>query len=88
VRRPGQGLLGGMLGLPTTEWVETSPTLPTCPHLGQVRHSFTHFNLVLDVVSGLSPLPPGVKGLWCAPEDLSSIGLPKVFLKVVPFIPL
>jgi A/G-specific adenine glycosylase len=88
VRRPGQGLLAGMLGLPTSEWTETPATLPACPHLGQVRHSFTHFNLVLDVVSGLSPLPPGVKSLWCAPEDLSSIGLPKVFLKVVPFIPL
>ncbi|MEM9049856.1 MAG: A/G-specific adenine glycosylase [Pseudomonadota bacterium] len=53
-RRPERGLLGGMLGLPGTDWSETPPR-PAPPFrakwrpVGEVRHSFTHFHLVLSV---------------------------------------
>ena len=53
-RRPDKGLLGGMLGLPTSDWAETAPD-PSFPQsgdwdsVGEVRHVFTHFALTLIV---------------------------------------
>ena len=53
-RRPDKGLLGGMLGLPTSDWAETAPD-PSFPqsgdweNVGEVRHVFTHFALTLTV---------------------------------------
>ena len=53
-RRPDKGLLGGMLGWPGSDWNE-SP-LPNPPFEadwqdlgGEVRHTFTHFHLILRV---------------------------------------
>ncbi len=54
-RRPDKGLLGGMLGWPGTDWSEHAPkpappidTKWTDPGT-QVRHTFTHFHLHLDL---------------------------------------
>ena len=55
--RPPTGLLGGMLGFPTSSWAAGSfPGLESCApiqaswrHLGMVRHTFTHFHLELEV---------------------------------------
>ncbi|MGH1369797.1 MAG: A/G-specific adenine glycosylase [Maritimibacter sp.] len=54
--RPEKGLLGGMLGWPGNTWHET-PQDPTPPLEGQwrlvpgdVRHTFTHFHLILEVM--------------------------------------
>lgn len=54
-RRPDSGLLGGMLGWPGGPWDETGPEAPPCPADwtalgGEVRHTFTHFHLVLTVM--------------------------------------
>lgn len=59
-RRPDKGLLGGMLGWPTSDWsadpVDQPPfpanwqTLPTT-----VRHTFTHFHLILTVRTATVP---------------------------------
>jgi A/G-specific adenine glycosylase len=51
-QRPAHGLLGGMLGLPATAWTEPAPAArpPFAADwrpLGHVRHSFTHFHLLL-----------------------------------------
>lgn len=53
--RPASGLLGGMLGLPGSDWVEGAPA-PRPPlaadwhDLGtEVRHTFTHFHLRLRI---------------------------------------
>lgn len=62
-RRPDKGLLGGMLGWPGTDWTETPP--PEKPPFaadwtalpGEVRHTFTHFHLILTVKT--APLPAG-----------------------------
>ena len=57
-RRPEKGLLGGMLGWPGSDWVDATAPLPQAkPPLaadwfevpGEVRHTFTHFHLVLRV---------------------------------------
>jgi A/G-specific adenine glycosylase len=59
VRRPAKGLLGGMLGLPTTAWGDQPPldadVMAAAPaganwrRIGVVEHGFTHFSLTLDV---------------------------------------
>ena len=59
VRRPNKGLLGGMLGLPTSEWRQrawtTAEAMAAAPaagdwrHIGDVAHVFTHFSLTLAV---------------------------------------
>ena len=53
--RPDNGLLGGMLGWPGSDWVEDAPTPapPIAAHWhdpgGEVRHTFTHFHLRLEL---------------------------------------
>jgi len=54
-RRADNGLLGGMLGLPTTEWGLESVDRMAAPiernwqNIGQIKHVFTHFELRLGV---------------------------------------
>ena len=81
VRRPPKGLLGGMLALPTSEWLARAHQ-PTPPFpadwrtAGEIEHVFTHFALTLQV--------------WCAEGDAEGMiwtprsgldALPSVFLK-------
>ncbi|MCA0041945.1 A/G-specific adenine glycosylase [Celeribacter litoreus] len=51
--RPEKGLLGGMLGWPGTEWQEehevVAPYDANWQALGEVKHTFTHFHLILTV---------------------------------------
>ncbi len=66
-RRPDKGLLGGMLGWPGSEWtVAPEPAPPfqaDWQDLGaEVRHTFTHFHLILTVMvarlpEGFTPAP-------------------------------
>jgi len=59
VRRPPRGLLGGMLGLPTTPWRATpwtrtealahAPMATGWRPAGEIEHVFTHFSLTLSV---------------------------------------
>ena len=51
-RRPDRGLLGGTLAFPTDGWDGTAQGAPMgadWAHLGEVRHTFTHFHLILQV---------------------------------------
>lgn len=87
-RRPETGLLGGMLGLPGTDWAEGSQSPPTDAaqafadadwvQIGSVRHVFTHFALDLSVVRG-DGRGPRPAGLWTPIRDVD--GLPSVFAK-------
>ena len=52
--RPERGLLGGMMGLPTSDWAGelAAPKFPSeasWREVGDVRHVFTHFSLNLTV---------------------------------------
>lgn len=58
VRRPEKGLLGGMRGVPTTDWTarqdgatgtDAAPFAAAWREAGQVVHVFTHFELRLSV---------------------------------------
>ena len=53
-RRPDKGLLGGMLGWPGSDWGDDPPQSPPCIANWNtlpvtVRHTFTHFHLILTV---------------------------------------
>ena len=52
--RPDRGLLGGMMGLPTSNWsgelgAPEFPSQGNWEEIGEVRHVFTHFGLTLKV---------------------------------------
>ena len=62
-RRPDKGLLGGMLGWPGSDWSDAPSPAPPFPadwqelH-GEVRHTFTHFHLILRLWT--AKLPDGI----------------------------
>ena len=84
VRRADKGLLGGMAGLPTSDWgaarldeasaLEYAPVSALWDKIGEVRHVFTHFALTLDVYAARAA--PTGDGWW---GDASA--LPTVFRK-------
>ena len=95
-RRAAQGLLGGMIEVPSTEWRGEAWTIGEAKKLaplraarwkllqGVVRHSFTHFDLELQVLVGKAARPAG-DALWVPLERLSAQALPTVMKKIVAF---
>ena len=89
-RRPDKGLLGGMLGLPGTEWASelpddvftSAPAKPKWKCVGEITHTFTHFHLTLNVYAGAAPngFRRNVNQQWIAPADAK---LPTVMKKAV-----
>lgn len=81
--RPDKGLLGGMLGLPTSDWGDKPQNHDAAPiprnwqNAGEVKHVFTHFELRLEVF--VAEIDEPIEGHWT--DDVS--GLPTVFRKVV-----
>jgi A/G-specific adenine glycosylase len=82
-RRPERGLLGGMLGLPGDGWDGAGGPAPAeaeWQEVGEVRHTFTHFHLILRVmvaeVSG-----PATRGEWLARAAFRPADLPTVMRK-------
>jgi len=82
-KRPDQGLLGGMLGLPTSPWGDVPKDHSSAPmkrnweKAGEIKHVFTHFELRLEVF--VAQVEDMQEGVWI--EDIS--GLPTVFRKVL-----
>lgn len=83
VRRPEKGLLGGMLGLPTSDWSEapeaTPPVAADWRALGEIEHVFTHFHLTLEVHGAAGDWPEAV---WTTPDEAAR-ALPSVFRKAL-----
>jgi A/G-specific adenine glycosylase len=81
-RRPENGLLGGMLALPSTGWAD-SPPAPAPPleadwrPAGEVRHTFTHFHLRLAVLWTRVEVLPGE----APPATEAEAAMPTVFAK-------
>jgi A/G-specific adenine glycosylase len=82
-RRPERGLLGGMLGLPGDAWDGAGGPAPAeadWQEAGEVRHTFTHFHLILRVmvaeVSG-----PVTRGEWLDRAAFRPADLPTVMRK-------
>ena len=95
VRRPAEGLLGGMLGLPGTAWTTGGPTekeasgaapffAPWRKLDGEVSHVFTHFELRLSVRAAIVDGDPDMPdGRWVAAHGLDREALPKAMKKAV-----
>jgi A/G-specific adenine glycosylase len=93
-RRPEQGLLGGMMEFPSTDWrveawreSEARAAAPLAADWsalpGLVRHGFTHFELELQVFSGrLKASARPAEGVWCPIDRLSEMALPTLMKKV------
>ena len=89
--RPDKGLLGGMLGWPGSDWVDTETALPEgTPPLeadwrrlpGEVRHTFTHFHLILTVMTAEVPLEATpARGTFVTADRFSPSDLPTVMRK-------
>ena len=95
-RRAKDGLLGGMMEIPSSAWREgampglaearkAAPAKTTWHVLpGMVRHVFTHFELQASVAIGT--VRGAVRGHWVAPEKLADEALPSVMLKIARYV--
>ncbi len=93
VKRPEKGLLGGMVGLPTTAWEAefdaasaiAKPPLPGAWRQldGIVRHTFTHFHLELTVFAVKVRLGDPKFGIWKKPEQFHELAIPTLFAKAI-----
>lgn len=89
--RPEKGLLGGMLGWPGSEWTQTDTPRPAgAPPLeaewrllgGEVRHTFTHFHLVLGIMRADVPQDAVPRqGRFVERQDFRPSDLPTVMRK-------
>lgn len=91
-RRPPNGLLGGMIEVPSTDWREVGWTLAEASPLapakaswrllpGRVEHGFTHFQIQLQVATGrITGSEP--EGIWCPPDKLHTQALPTLMKKI------
>lgn len=92
-RRPPKGLLGGMMEIPSTPWTNDPWTVDTAlghapigggwrPLAGEVRHTFTHFHLVLGVVATLANRTQQGQ-VWARPDQLDDHALPTLMRKII-----
>ncbi len=86
-RRAEKGLLGGMLGWPGATWGEDAVEIPPItanwvdPGV-EVKHTFTHFHLLLSLQIGL--VSQGVEpktGMFLIPDQFQRTDLPTVMRK-------
>jgi len=94
-RRVESGLLGGMMEVPSSEWLPrrrsdddllaAAPAKAAWTELpGTVRHTFTHFHLELRVMAaGIRGAARNVEGSFVALEALGGEALPSVMRKIV-----
>ena len=94
-RRPPSGLLGGMMEIPSTVWVEdphkesvatSQAPVPADwrPLPGLVRHTFTHFHLELRVMATrIETAGDMANTRWHPIASLGRAGLPSVMIKIV-----
>jgi hypothetical protein len=97
-RRPLEGLLGGMMELPSTPWLDASvgeekavAHAPVAPAGGwrpvaggPVVHGFTHFELRFALLRGRAEGPEGPAGaVWARPEAFGELALPTMTLRLL-----
>ncbi len=91
-RRPPRGLLGGMTELPGTPWraerwqereaLSHAPMRADWRHAGEVRHGFTHFELLLALYDAVGPMIEG-EGFVRSVTTLAEEALPSLMRKCV-----
>lgn len=83
--RPAKGLLGGMPGFPGSDWDGRGGPRPAQADwraLGEVRHTFTHFHLILTVETArLAADQPALRGAFVPQVEFRPAALPTVMRK-------
>ena len=95
-RRPDRGLLGGMMQVPLTPWLEKEPTPKMVARWapfdatwrrvpGSIKHGFTHFAVRLTLMATKvdSGFETALEGVWCSLDDLDRVALPTMMKKVI-----
>ena len=98
-RRPEKGLLGGMMEVPSTPWIEEGSVDPESQAPlaarwsklpGRVAHTFTHFHLELTVLKAHNIVDGALCGSgdyrWVRRDALAGEALPTVMRKVVALV--
>ena len=92
VKRPDTGLLGGMSGVPTTNWTvradgatgaKSAPFAADWRSKGVITHVFTHFELRLEVFHAVVTGAPDHEGWWSGRDSLPGEALPTVMKKAL-----
>ncbi len=94
-KRIGTGLYEGLYQLPTTDWIQDNTETKTLPHIYdkqlrfkplnvEVRHTFTHFDLVLEIWTA----QPGksfktLNGRFVSAAEIETYALPTLMQKVM-----
>ena len=95
-RRPQQGLLGGMMEVPSSPWLAEAPMTEKVlsaapisaswwPVPGRVVHVFTHFRLELQVYRALVPLDATLD-LWAEPERCTFVHRRDLHAQALPSV--
>ncbi len=91
--RPPRGMLGGMAGLPTSEWTakrqgnsQKPPVISKNHKINSLResvnHSFTHFDLELTLKTCRVKSAAAMQGYsWIPPDKVENTGFPTLFKK-------
>jgi A/G-specific adenine glycosylase len=94
-KRTAKGLYEGMYQLPTTEWIQDNAAAKKLKHpyarqlrftplKATVRHSFTHFDLVLDIWTATSASNfKASRGKFVSTTEAEAYALPTLMQKVV-----
>src|SRR5487761_48547 len=93
-RRPPNGLLGGMMEVPSTDWrvapwddreaTQAAPLKARWRRLpGTVAHGFTHFDLELVILTATATGAAARNGVWVVPARFKDHALPSVMKKVI-----
>jgi len=92
-RRKEKGMLGGTIGLPTSDWVERTKNRKHLPGTDKgkatkimVRHGFTHFDLELHgfaVILKDTDIPEGGDYFWATRKEAGTLGIPTLFKKAL-----
>lgn len=95
VTRPAKGMLAGMRALPDNDWSARGDGSGDDPHYGPwrrlpaaVRHSFTHFDLVMDLALvrsddlSMQALARRLGGQFWPLDNLGEAGLPTLYARL------
>jgi A/G-specific adenine glycosylase len=93
-RRPENGILGGMVEVPSTDWrarpwkdneaKKAAPLKAQWRRLaGTVEHGFTHFDLELAIFAAVAKTSAARDGFWVLPVRLKDHALPSLMKKVI-----
>lgn len=95
-KRPEEGLLGGMIEIPSSDWLEEKEPIQAVIKQSplqvgfintekSIKHTFTHFSLELAIYKGNvnDNLKAPAGCFWCLPSEFEKQAIPTVMKKVI-----